>query len=1231
MSRTKKTKINIKKMSSDHKACLERSGVLEPTRKKPLSLIAVALGITTAMASAGFLPDPISSHPAMAQTYQQAVQTQPVQTQAVQTAAPATAAPGALQQSDQLLLAARMALAGGDHVTAEAQVNQAQSLRVAYQAQDDRPAYVAELIRQHRVWLQECQKQGSDSGETARRMRAECLAQQADGFYRRGDLNMADKVAREAMNQNVMFSTAMIQKGFEPVAILKRINDARIASGIQNPQNTSSVASNISSTVQRQAQNVMPQLAEARKLIAARQFDQAEAICINIANQNIPESAFATLGDSPTQVLRDISVTRHQLTQQNPIMQASATTPAIYNPAVDMTSNVPVQGSVPVPTPVPGVMPGTQQPGTQPGIPSLLDRAQPQNPDFTRQASEHEFVTNINQQITRSQQMMAENPPNPPAAIENLKAARTQIEAANISPEMKASLTRRLDRELEQMVDYQNKYGAQIALDRQNQAVRDQVAKEREHNEYVEMKLKEFTEEYNRLMREERFEEAVRVAEKAQAIAPRHVVTTQLMATATIADRNDKMNKAKAAVERGVFNQFLDEVRASAITVNDRTPLVYAPDDYWAKVKNRASFEKLGAPKRSEAEQAIYDKLQQNISLNTNGTQPLQMVINKIKSETGINIVIDDLAIREMMGATPVGAIASDPGSLSVELALVNDIPLSSALKLMLERQGLSYTVEDDVLKITTPAKSRGKRYSKVYYIGDIVAPIPDFIGNNPGSLEEAYARGMNIAMNRGSGFGVNGSFVGLGTANHPIVATATPNGQKLNNVGINPAIMAQINSSANAAGGVIKGARGRNPLNQNGSAGGGGADFDSLIDLIETTIAPDSWDQNAELGTSGSITPYYNNLSLVINQTEDVHQKIEDLLAQLRKMNDLQITVEVRFITLNDSFFESMGMDFDINLRNSQRGKFSSLNATASTNTTNNNTTGTTNNQSTSLNSDSFTEALKAARLIAGLQAPGNANAPNFAPDLGVSINQNSIDLVKPTFGGFQDAAGASLGFAIMSDIETYFFMSAAQGDSRSNVLQAPKVTMMNGQWASVNDSGTRSLVIGINPVVGDFAVAQQPVVTMIPEGLFLSVQATVSSDRRFVRMTLSPQFMSITSVDTFRYEGSSSVSNSSTTGGTGTGGTGTNTGNSQQSDVTTTGTVVQQPNMKMFSVSTTVSVPDGGTILLGGVKRLSEARKEYGVPMVNKIPYLKRLFSNTSVGRDTESLMMMVTPHII
>jgi general secretion pathway protein D len=118
---------------------------------------------------------------------------------------------------------------------------------------------------------------------------------------------------------------------------------------------------------------------------------------------------------------------------------------------------------------------------------------------------------------------------------------------------------------------------------------------------------------------------------------------------------------------------------------------------------------------------------------------------------------------------------------------------------------------------------------------------------------------------------------------------------------------------------------------------------------------------------------------------------------------------------------------------------------------------------------------------------------------------------------------------------------------------------------------------------------------------------------------------------VNTFTFEGSQ-TSTTSTSGEDEDGGdTGKRKAASKTTSNSVQGTTVQLPTFSFISVTTTVSVPDGGTVLLGGIKRLNEGRNEYGVPILNKIPYINRLFKNVGIGRETQSLMMMVTPRII
>jgi len=317
-------------------------------------------------------------------------------------------------------------------------------------------------------------------------------------------------------------------------------------------------------------------------------------------------------------------------------------------------------------------------------------------------------------------------------------------------------------------------------------------------------------------------------------------------------------------------------------------------------------------------------------------------------------------------------------------------------------------------------------------------------------------------------------------------------------------------------------------------------------------------------------------------------------LLESLRRLQDLQITIEVRFITLQDDFFERIGIDFDFDIEDSS-GLPQPL--------------------------TNIPDQVSGTRIF-GRDAVGQATQ-----DLDLSFTQDSFTSAVPTFGGFDVNTAANFGFAILSDIEVFFLIQASKGDTRSNVMQAPKVTLFNGQTASINDQSLNPFVTSVEPVVGDFAAAQRPIITLLAEGTSLSVNAVASDDRRFIRMTLTPFFSQIGAVDTFTFEGS-------TTTTTGTGAVDpTNPANLLNNDasVTTTGTTVQLPVFAFTTVNTTVSVPDGGTVLLGGIKRLSEGRNERGVPFLSNVPYVSRLFKNVGIGRESESLMMMVTPRII
>jgi type II secretory pathway component GspD/PulD (secretin) len=74
-----------------------------------------------------------------------------------------------------------------------------------------------------------------------------------------------------------------------------------------------------------------------------------------------------------------------------------------------------------------------------------------------------------------------------------------------------------------------------------------------------------------------------------------------------------------------------------------------------------------------------------------------------------------------------------------------------------------------------------------------------------------------------------------------------------------------------------------------------------------------------------------------------------------------------------------------------------------------------------------------------------------------------------------------------------------------------------------------------------------------------------------------------------------------------------------------------IEAPELELTELRTTVSVPDKGTLLMGGQRLFAENEVESGVPILSKVPWINRLFSNRSQIKDERTLLILVKPTII
>jgi general secretion pathway protein D len=797
--------------------------------------------------------------------------------------------------------------------------------------------------------------------------------------------------------------------------------------------------------------------------------------------------------------------------------------------------------------------------------------------DENEQVIAQKLSAEVGKRQSEAQRLREEDPER---AVAILREAQQLVNDSKLSESSRRDLLSRIEITLNKTQTYIDDHKAEIDLEQQNEAVLKEVERRREVKLKVQQKTAELVDEFNRLKDEQRYAEAEIIAKRLIELAPDDPVAQQVYQMAKFI-RREMMNRNLEDQKEESFWTQLNSVEESAVNpVAEDGQEQYFDQKYWDQfVKNRKGSRDR-VERRTERELEIERRLKTPVLLRYQDT-PLSEVIEGMSELTGVNIHLDPRGL-EQEGYT---------ADTKVTVNLNQEISLKSALNLVLEPLHLSYVIKDEVLKITSEQLRDGELKTYTYNVADLVIPIPNFVPNSniglQGLINEAHA-----AMGYGNGIGMPGPSV-----------LVNERGQQ-QKAGNDQVLAQQFNAVPGAAANGVSPATVPIGAGPGGMGGGANADFDSLIDLIVSTVATETWAENG--GGEAEVRPFPTNLSLVISQTQAVHEEIADLLEQLRRLQDLQVTIEVRFIRLNDRFFERIGIDFDLNIEDRTIG-------------------------TADLTPGSVFEPGRQSATVGLLPpVPPTNPFPNFTTDLDIPFRQGSFNAaLPPVFGGFDANTAATFGFAILSDLEAFFLIEAAQGDSRTNILNAPKVTLFNGQQAFVADAVSQPFVIGVIPVVGEFVAAQQPVIVVLNKGTMMTIQAVVSDDRRFVRLTVAPFFTDIGPVETFTFEGSSSSTSSSSS--TDDDDDGKNEAEEESEEQSRSGVTVQLPAFQFVSVVTTVSVPDGGTVLLGGIKRLSEGRNEFGVPLLSKVPYINRLFRNVGIGRDTDSLMMMVTPRII
>ncbi|MHC5034759.1 MAG: type II secretion system protein GspD, partial [Planctomycetota bacterium] len=175
---------------------------------------------------------------------------------------------------------------------------------------------------------------------------------------------------------------------------------------------------------------------------------------------------------------------------------------------------------------------------------------------------------------------------------------------------------------------------------------------------------------------------------------------------------------------------------------------------------------------------------------------------------------------------------------------------------------------------------------------------------------------------------------------------------------------------------------------------------------------------------------------------------------------------------------------------------------------------------------------------------------------------------------------------------------------------LAAPRIVLANGQMGSINVATAKDYVDTYDVEDGVLI----PQIASISEATLLAVRPIAGPDLRYVFLELSPSISLFDLTDTRSF----------TTFVGQPGGDGGASGAEVSNFITL-------PALATDVIRTTVGVPDRGVLVIGGLARSTRTQKESGVPVLSKIPILKRLF--TAEGRQLErnTRFILACPQII
>jgi len=208
-----------------------------------------------------------------------------------------------------------------------------------------------------------------------------------------------------------------------------------------------------------------------------------------------------------------------------------------------------------------------------------------------------------------------------------------------------------------------------------------------------------------------------------------------------------------------------------------------------------------------------------------------------------------------------------------------------------------------------------------------------------------------------------------------------------------------------------------------------------------------------------------------------------------------------------------------------------------------------------------------------------GFSNVDTFGAPTAPALTR-STNIFQPSYSL---ASAANIGLMLFNTAGTKLLaleLQAAENDSRNKTISSPRIVTLNRKAATINNTQQVTILTGVNATTG------LPIYQTFSAPLTLGVTPSVNPDNR-ISLELNIAKSTITNATTGSLD--------------------TNT------------------------VTTSVIVKNGGTVVIGGFARESDIQTQDRVPFLGDLPYVGFLFKTTTKTQSRSELLVFITPRIV